>query len=145
MFHPRLSASPPPRLPPPRLSFPSPPSAPAGGRKNPRGDFIQIDTTNILFICGGAFVDLESQVTERLSAASIGFGNPVRARKGAGAGGAAPPPRSAAAAAAAADRESGSLKHVEQSDLISYGLIPEFVGRFPVVAPLEVGGGFRSR
>lgn len=47
-------------------------------RKNPRGDFIQIDTTNILFICGGAFIDLDRQVAERIASSSIGFGNPVR-------------------------------------------------------------------
>ncbi|KAL4443816.1 hypothetical protein ABPG75_011553 [Micractinium tetrahymenae] len=96
-----------------------------GGRKNPRGDFIQIDTTNILFICGGAFVDLDRQVAERLASSSIGFGNPVRARGGPTAG------EAAAAAQAAA------LRAVEHSDLIRYGLIPEFCGRFPVISTLQ--------
>ncbi|PSC69399.1 ATP-dependent CLP protease ATP-binding subunit [Micractinium conductrix] len=94
-----------------------------GGRKNPRGDFIQIDTTNILFVCGGAFIDLDRQVAERIASSSIGFGNPVRARGGAGSG-----PTAAQAAALAA---------VEQADLIRYGLIPEFVGRFPVISTLQ--------
>jgi ATP-dependent Clp protease ATP-binding subunit ClpX len=95
-----------------------------GGRKNPRGDFIPIDTTNILFVCGGAFVGLEGQISERLAASSIGFGNPVRA-KGAGQGPGGP--------GAAHD----SLRHVEQADLVTYGLIPEFVGRFPVISTLD--------
>ncbi|PRW60516.1 ATP-dependent Clp protease ATP-binding subunit isoform A [Chlorella sorokiniana] len=92
-----------------------------GGRKNPRGDFIQIDTTNILFVCGGAFVDLDRQVAERIASSSIGFGNPVRARG---------TPGTIAA-------QSAALRQVEQSDLIRYGLIPEFVGRFPVVSTLQ--------
>ncbi|KAI3429567.1 hypothetical protein D9Q98_005654 [Chlorella vulgaris] len=92
-----------------------------GGRKNPRGDFIQIDTTNILFICGGAFIDLDRQVAERIASSSIGFGNPVRAR----------------GTAATAQAQSAALCQVEQSDLIRYGLIPEFVGRFPVISTLE--------
>lgn len=96
-----------------------------GGRKNPRGDFIQIDTTNILFVCGGAFVDLDRQVTERLATASIGFGNPVRARAS----------RDVLGASIASS--SAVLKNVEQADLIHYGLIPEFVGRFPVVCSLQ--------
>lgn len=92
-----------------------------GGRKNPRGDFIQIDTTNILFVCGGAFVDLDRQVAERIASSSIGFGNPVRARGA---------PGTIAA-------QSAALRQVEQADLIRYGLIPEFVGRFPVVSTLQ--------
>lgn len=96
-----------------------------GGRKNPRGDFLQIDTTNILFVCGGAFVDLDRQVAERLASSSIGFGNPVRARG-------APATGEAAAAAQAA-----ALRAVEHSDLIRYGLIPEFCGRFPVISTLQ--------
>eukprot|EP00887_Chlorella_sp_A99_P003992 scaffold11.g3992.t1 len=93
-----------------------------GGRKSPRGEFIQLDTTNILFICGGAFIGLDRQVSERLSGASIGFGNPVRARKPA-----------ASAAGRITDASSAALKSVEQADLVAYGLIPEFIGRLPIV------------
>lgn len=98
-----------------------------GGRKNPRGDFVPIDTTNILFVCGGAFVGLDAQISERLSSSSIGFGNPVRARAD----------RSGGSAAGAADGGGSVLSHVEQADLIQYGLIPEFVGRFPVISTLQ--------
>lgn len=94
-----------------------------GGRKNPRGDFVQVDTKDILFLCGGAFVDLDRQVAERTAEASIGFGNPVRARYTGQRGGAPVP--------------SEVLMNVEQQDLIQYGLIPEFVGRFPVLCPLK--------
>lgn len=97
-----------------------------GGRKSPRGEFIQLDTTNILFICGGAFIGLDRQVSERLSGASIGFGNPVRARKPA-----------ASAAGRITDASSAALKSVEQADLVAYGLIPEFIGRLPIVSSLE--------
>ncbi|KAK9845326.1 hypothetical protein WJX81_003486 [Elliptochloris bilobata] len=92
-----------------------------GGRKNPRGDFVQIDTSNILFICGGAFVDLDRQVAERTATSSIGFGNPVRAKGAEGMLG----------------EGAAALLKVEQTDLINYGLIPEFVGRFPVISTLQ--------
>jgi len=96
----------------------------------------QVDTTNILFIAGGAFVGLDAAVAERTASASIGFGAPVRARARA----AGPPPsgatRTPADDAAAAER-AAALAGVEHSDLVSYGLIPEFVGRFPVVAALR--------
>jgi ATP-dependent Clp protease ATP-binding subunit ClpX len=94
-----------------------------GGRKNPKGDFIQIDTKNILFLCGGAFVGLENQIAQRLTASSIGFGNPIRAKS---------------QEDWKASRMSHLLKEVEQPDLVQYGLIPEFVGRFPVICSLQM-------
>eukprot|EP00898_Chlorokybus_atmophyticus_P003236 jgi/Chlat1/3913/Chrsp26S04023 len=93
---------------------------PTAGRKNPRSEFVSMDTTNILFICGGAFVDLDKTIVERRSQASIGFGAPIRARKG----------------HSSPQSSSVILQSVESSDLIAYGLIPEFVGRFPVLVPL---------
>lgn len=95
-----------------------------GGRKNPRGEFISIDTTNILFICGGAFVGLDKLITERLTTSSIGFGNPVREQIETSRG------------AHSSLKYSDSLLKAEQRDLIQYGLIPEFVGRFPVMSAL---------
>ncbi|KAG2701454.1 hypothetical protein I3760_06G045400 [Carya illinoinensis] len=95
-----------------------------GARKHPRGENIQIDTKNILFICGGAFIDLEKTISERHQDSSIGFGAPVRANMRAG----------GVTDAAVA---SSLLETVESSDLISYGLIPEFVGRFPILASLS--------
>jgi ATP-dependent Clp protease ATP-binding subunit ClpX len=90
---------------------------PQGGRKHPHQEFLQIDTTNILFICGGAFVGLEEQIERRINEKSMGFGASIRTR---------------------ADRLAGGLlEHVLPEDLIKYGLIPEFVGRLPVVATLE--------
>ena len=97
-----------------------------GGRKNPRGEFISIDTSHILFICGGAFVGLDRQISERLAAASIGFGNPVRVRGGGGGG----------STLTAVQVQGAALKQAEQNDLVQYGLIPEFVGRFPVICTL---------
>ena len=96
-----------------------------GGRKNPRGEFISIDTTNILFICGGAFVGLDKLITERLTTSSIGFGNPVRAKL-----------QSSSDSTEVAMEYSNALLQAEQRDLIHYGLIPEFVGRFPVMCSL---------
>ncbi len=96
-----------------------------GGRKNPRGEFIAIDTTNILFICGGAFVGLDKLIAERLTTSSIGFGNPVRAAL-----------ESPNASATVAQSYSDAMLKAEQRDLIHYGLIPEFIGRFPVLCSL---------
>ncbi len=90
---------------------------PQGGRKHPQQEYIQIDTTNILFICGGAFVGLEEVIAKRIGKKSVGFGADVVSLK---------------------DKRIGSLlKQVEPQDLIKYGLIPEFVGRLPVVATLD--------
>ncbi|KAE8077693.1 hypothetical protein FH972_016231 [Carpinus fangiana] len=95
-----------------------------GARKHPRGENIQIDTKDILFICGGAFNELEKTISERRQDSSIGFGAPVRANMRAG----------GVTDAAVA---SSLLETVESSDLISYGLIPEFVGRFPILVSLS--------
>ncbi|RKX61761.1 MAG: ATP-dependent Clp protease ATP-binding subunit ClpX [Thermodesulfobacteriota bacterium] len=90
---------------------------PKGGRKHPQQDFVRIDTTNILFICGGAFVGLDSILKTRMGKFSIGFGADVQGAR---------------------DLSLGEiLKEVQPEDLIKYGLIPEFVGRIPVVAALE--------
>ncbi|KAL9432834.1 hypothetical protein AB3S75_027784 [Citrus x aurantiifolia] len=95
-----------------------------GARKHPRGDNIQIDTKDILFICGGAFVDIEKTISERRQDSSIGFGAPVRANMRAG-------------GVTDAVVTSSLMETVESSDLIAYGLIPEFVGRFPVLVSLS--------
>ncbi len=90
---------------------------PQGGRKHPQQEFLQVDTTNILFVCGGAFSGLEKIISERGQGTSIGFGADVK------------PPDA---------RRSGEvLRQVEPEDLLKFGLIPEFVGRLPVVATLE--------
>ncbi|KAK7344078.1 hypothetical protein VNO77_13325 [Canavalia gladiata] len=94
-----------------------------GARKHPRGDNIQIDTKNILFICGGAFIDLEKTISERRQDSSIGFGAPVRANI-----------RTGGVTNAAVT--SSLLESVESADLIAYGLIPEFIGRFPILISL---------
>jgi ATP-dependent Clp protease ATP-binding subunit ClpX len=90
---------------------------PQGGRKHPNQDFLQIDTTNILFICGGAFAGLEKVVEARTEASGIGFGATVKSKT----------QRSL----------SQSFKEIEPEDLIKYGLIPELIGRMPVVASLS--------
>ncbi|KAL6512184.1 CLP protease regulatory subunit clpx1, mitochondrial [Orobanche gracilis] len=95
-----------------------------GARKHPRGDNIQIDTKDILFICGGAFVDLEKTISERRQDSSIGFGAPIRTNM-----------RSGGVTDAAIT--SFLLESVESSDLIAYGLIPEFIGRFPILVSLS--------
>ncbi|MEO3430026.1 ATP-dependent Clp protease ATP-binding subunit ClpX [Pelagibius sp. CAU 1746] len=90
---------------------------PQGGRKHPQQEFLQVDTTNILFICGGAFAGLDKLIAGRGKGTSIGFGADVRGPD---------------------DRQTGEvLKDVEPEDLLKFGLIPEFVGRLPVVATLE--------
>jgi ATP-dependent Clp protease ATP-binding subunit ClpX len=89
---------------------------PQGGRKHPQQEFLQVDTTNILFICGGAFAGLEKIIADRLQGKSIGFGAHV---------------------AAPDERKTGEvLQHCEPEDLLKFGLIPEFIGRLPVIATL---------
>ncbi len=90
---------------------------PQGGRKHPNQDFVQIDTTNILFICGGAFDGLEKVVRDRTEQSGIGFGAEVRSKK--------------------EKSVSETFRQVEPEDLVKFGLIPEFVGRLPVVATLQ--------
>jgi ATP-dependent Clp protease ATP-binding subunit ClpX len=90
---------------------------PQGGRKHPQQEFLQVDTTNILFICGGAFAGLDKVIAKRGSDTSIGFGAKVKHFQ---------------------DQPTGELiKSLEPEDLIKYGLIPEFVGRLPILATLE--------
>ncbi len=90
---------------------------PKGGRKHPQQDFIKVDTTNILFICGGAFVGLESIIEKRLSKKTLGFGADIKSAK---------------------EKKLGEiLEHVQPEDLIKYGMIPEFIGRLPVIATLH--------
>jgi len=96
-----------------------------GGRKNPRAESVAIDTTNILFICGGAFTGLQRIVAERKTDATIGFHAPL-----------ATDTAKAAAAAKAADTQLGT-QQLQVEDLMSYGFLPEFVGRFPVLAKLS--------
>jgi ATP-dependent Clp protease ATP-binding subunit ClpX len=90
---------------------------PQGGRKHPQQEFLQVDTTNILFICGGAFAGLEKIIGSRGKGSGMGFGAEVRGPD---------------------DRRTGAiLREVEPEDLLKFGLIPEFIGRLPVVATLE--------
>ena len=90
---------------------------PQGGRKHPQQEFLQVDTTNILFICGGAFAGLEKIISGRGKGSSIGFGATVKDPE---------------------DRRTGEvLREVEPDDLMKFGLIPEFIGRLPVLATLE--------
>ena len=90
---------------------------PQGGRKHPNQDFLQVDTTNILFICGGAFAGIEKIIENRTEASGIGFGAAVRSKQ----------QRSL----------SEAFKDIEPEDLIKFGLIPELVGRMPVIASLS--------
>ena len=89
---------------------------PQGGRKHPHQEFIQIDTTNILFLCGGAFVGLEDIISRRMTEKTMGFGAEITSKK--------------------EKRSSVLLEKVHPEDLIKFGMIPEFVGRLPVVATL---------
>jgi ATP-dependent Clp protease ATP-binding subunit ClpX len=88
---------------------------PQGGRKHPHQEFIQIDTTNILFICGGAFVGLEEIIAARLGKRGIGFTGALSGRR----------------------RDADLLKEVQPEDLLKFGLLPEFVGRLPIVGAIE--------
>jgi ATP-dependent Clp protease ATP-binding subunit ClpX len=97
---------------------------PQGGRKHPHQEFTPVDTTNILFICGGAFVGLEKIIARRVDERVVGFRKAEKADSGAG------------AVRADNDKELGLLGHVQPQDLIRHGFIPEFVGRLPVVAVL---------
>ena len=90
---------------------------PQGGRKHPQQEFLQIDTTNILFVCGGAFAGLDKLIDSRGKGSSIGFGAKVKDYKEL--------------------PLSETLKHLEPEDLIKYGLIPEFIGRMPIIATLN--------
>jgi ATP-dependent Clp protease ATP-binding subunit ClpX len=90
---------------------------PKGGRKHPQQEFIQIDTTNILFICGGAFVGLEKLVEQRIGGKTLGFGADIKSQH---------------------ERDMGQLlREVQPEDLLKFGLIPEFIGRLPVIATLD--------
>ena len=90
---------------------------PQGGRKHPQQEFLQVDTTNILFICGGAFAGLDKIISQRDKGTSIGFGADVKNMQ---------------------DKKTGEwMKNLEPEDLLKYGLIPEFVGRLPMIATLE--------
>jgi len=88
---------------------------PKGGRKHPQQGFLQVDTSNILFICGGAFIGLEETIKQRIATRSIGFGAEIKS---------------------ITDSADDYLPHVLPQDLIKYGLIPEFIGRLPVISTL---------
>ena len=90
---------------------------PKGGRKHPQQEFLQVDTTNILFICGGAFCGLENIIQHRVGTKTMGFGADIKGRE--------------------EKRVGEVLKSIQTEDLLKYGLIPEFVGRLPVIATLE--------
>jgi ATP-dependent Clp protease ATP-binding subunit ClpX len=90
---------------------------PKGGRKHPQQEFIQVDTTNILFVCGGAFNDLENIISKRMGANTMGFGAKIKSKK---------------------EKRLGEvLSEVHSEDLLKFGLIPEFIGRLPVIATLD--------
>jgi ATP-dependent Clp protease ATP-binding subunit ClpX len=91
---------------------------PQGGRKHPQQEFLQVDTSNMLFICGGAFAGLDKQIRDRSEKSSIGFSANVKGKKD--------------------EKSIGDiLRSVEPNDLVKYGLIPEFIGRLPVIATLD--------
>ena len=90
---------------------------PKGGRKHPQQEFLQVDTTNILFICGGAFGGLDQIIERRLGGRSLGFGADIQEKK--------------------QRNLSELLQHVEPEDLLKFGMIPEFIGRLPIVTALE--------
>ena len=90
---------------------------PQGGRKHPHQEFIQVDTTNILFICGGAFDGLEKIIEQRMDRKSIGFGAEIKSKK---------------------EKNTGEIfQHVQQHDLLKFGIIPELIGRLPVLTSLR--------
>lgn len=90
---------------------------PQGGRKHPHQEFIQVNTKNILFICGGAFEGIEKMIAQRVSSSAMGFGADVKSPK---------------------DKEGADmLKQVTQQDLVKFGIIPELIGRLPIVTPLQ--------
>ena len=90
---------------------------PQGGRKHPQQEFLQVDTTNILFICGGAFAGIDKIISSRGEGSSIGFGATIKNK---------------------AEKKTGEvLKDVEPEDLLKFGLIPEFIGRLPIISTLE--------
>jgi ATP-dependent Clp protease ATP-binding subunit ClpX len=90
---------------------------PKGGRKHPQQDFLQVDTTNILFICGGAFVGLDQIIERRIGERSLGFGADIPSRK---------------------EKQIGALlQQVQPEDLLRFGMIPEFIGRLPIIATLH--------
>lgn len=90
---------------------------PKGGRKHPQQEFIQVDTTNILFICGGAFNDLDDVIARRIGSNAIGFGTEIRSKK--------------------EKNIDDLLEKVQPEDLLKFGLIPEFIGRLPVISTLR--------
>ena len=89
---------------------------PQGGRKHPNQEFIQINTKNILFICGGAFDGLEKQIQKRIGKAPIGFGGEIKSQK---------------------EEKNNIFKKVVPKDLIKFGMVPEFIGRLPVITVLD--------
>jgi len=90
---------------------------PKGGRKHPQQEFLQVDTTNVLFICGGAFAGLEEVIESRIGVRQMGFGADIKSKE--------------------ERRQWEYLREVQPEDMLKYGLIPEFVGRLPVTAPLH--------
>ena len=89
---------------------------PQGGRKHPQQEFIHVDTTNIMFICGGAFDGLDKIIEKRINDKTMGFGAVIQSKK---------------------DKETNIFSHIQQHDLLKFGIIPELIGRLPVVAALD--------